>query len=131
VKPLAIFLAGLVVVFGSLAAAIVLSRETQRAFVVVDSSFPMRTVWSRVPAAIATIEDDGYTQYALATEKDLIHSWQDQPRFREGRPYAPCDFSGIADYVEAAQADVRILVTTAGSCPTDGLGDWQVVLLQP
>jgi hypothetical protein len=131
VKPLAIFLAGLLVAYGLLAAAIVLSRETERAFVVVDSSFPMRAVWNQLPDALAAIEDQGFAEYALASEKELIHPWQRQLRFPEIRAYAPCDLSEIEAYPQAAEADERILITTPGDCATDGLADWGVILLEP
>jgi hypothetical protein len=131
VKSLAIFLAGLLVAFGLLAAAIVLSRDSARAFVVVDSSFPMRAVWSQVPGALSDIRDQGYAAYALASEKELIHPWQSDLRFREVRVYAPCDLSEIESYEQAPEADARILITTPGACATDGLTGWDVVLLEP
>lgn len=130
-RPLAIFLAGVVLVFGLLATAIVLTRPSERVLVVVDSSFPMREVWEQVPRALSEIADEGYAEVALATEKDLIHSWQADFRLREVTPYAPCDFADIETYSEAAQADVRVLVTTDGSCPTDALVGWEVRTLDP
>lgn len=130
-KALVIFLAGLVIVFAVLAVVITATRSSERAFVVVDSSFPMREVWRKVPAALADIEEEGYAEYALATEKDLIHSWQDGLRFRTTTAFAPCDLSDLETYAEAAEADVRIYVTTAASCPTDGLTDWTIVNLSP
>ena len=71
-RPLLVFLLGVVLVFGAIAAAIVLTRPTERAFVVVDDSFPMRAVWDQVPRVLDEIEDEGYAEVALATEKDLI-----------------------------------------------------------
>ena len=130
-RPLLIFLVGLAIAFGALAAIIVVARPSERAFVVVDSSFPMRDVWGRVPRALDEIEAEGFAEYALASEKDLTHSWQSQLRFRNSTPFAPCDFSEIEAYAEAGEADVRFLVTTDGSCPVSGLGDWRIVSLSP
>ena len=130
-RPLAIFLAGVVIVFGLLAAVIVLSRPSERLFVVVDGSFPMRSVWSQVPGALAELQDEDYAEYALATEKRLIHSWQTSLVLRAPAPYAPCDLGGLEAYAEAAEADARVLLTTPASCPTDGLVDWQVINLDP
>ncbi len=130
-RPLVVFLLGVVVVFGAIAAVIVLTRTTERAFVVVDSSFPMREVWNDVPGALRDVEGEDYAEFALATEKDLIHSWQPTLRWRTQTPYAPCDFAEIVTYAEAAEADVRVLITTPASCPTDTLGEWQVRLLEP
>ncbi len=122
---------GLLVVFGAIAAVIVISRPTERVLVVVDSSFPMRAVWDQVPGALAELEAQGYAEFALATEKGLLHSWQDSPTLRGPTPYAPCDFSGIGSHAEATEADERVLITTAGSCSTEGLSDWQVIKLAP
>lgn len=130
-RPLVIFLLGVALVFGLLAAAIVVTRPSERAFVVVDSSFPMREVWSQVPGALEAIEDEGFVEVALATEKDLIHSWQESFRLRQETPYAPCDLSDIEAYAEAAEADARLLITTAASCPTSGLAGWEVRTLTP
>ncbi len=130
-KPLAIFLVGLVVAFGAIAVVITFSRDSQRVFVVIDSSFPMRAVWRQVPGALDEIDDQDFSEFALANEKDLVHSWQETLRFRSTTPYAPCDFSRIAAYGEAAAASELILITTSGSCPTDELDGWRVVLLEP
>jgi hypothetical protein len=131
VRALAIFLLGVALVFGVIAAAIILTTPTERVFVVVDNAFPMREVWSQVPRALAGIEDDGYAEYALATEKELVHSWQDSLELQARTPYAPCDLDEIGTYAEASEADVRILVTTAASCPTDTLSGWEVIVLEP
>jgi len=131
VRPLVIFLVGVALVFGAIAAAIVLTRPTERVFVVVDDSFPMRAVWDQVPRVLDAIEDEGYAEVALATEKDLVHSWQSTFELRVPAPYAPCDFSEIDAYAEATEADARVLVTTATSCPTDVIGEWDVRLLEP
>ena len=130
-KALLIFLAGLVLVFGALAMVISMSGEPKRAFVVIDSSFPMRQVWSQVPGALDDLDSQGYSAFALATEKDSIHSWQEKLQFRSSGAFAPCDFSKIDAYSEATEADERVLITTGGSCPTDALADWRVIALQP
>ncbi len=126
-----VFLLGVVLVFGAIAVAIVLTRPTERAFVVVDNSFPMREVWSQVPRALRDIEDAGYTEVSLATEKGLVHSWAPTFRLQAPTPYAPCDFTDIETHAEALEADVRVLITTAASCPTDALVGWEVRDLEP
>lgn len=129
-RLLLVFLVVVALVFGAMAVAIVLTRPTERAFVVVDNAFPMRAVWDRVPAVLAEIEDE-YTEVALATEKSLVHTWRPTFDLRAPAPYAPCDFSAIADYAEAQEAQVRVLVTTPGSCPTAGFDDWEIRTLAP
>jgi len=130
-KALLIFLVGLVLVFGALALLISMSGEPKRVFVVIDSSFPMRQVWNQVPGTLDDIESQGYSEFALATEKDSVHSWQERPQFRDANAFAPCDFSRIDAYREATEADELVLITTGGSCPTDALADWRVITLQP
>ena len=129
-KALSIYLVGLALVFGVLALLIVIAAEPGRVFVVVDSSFPMRQVWAQVPGALDDIESEGHAAYALATEKAHVHSWQEGLGLRAASPFAPCDFSGIDAYPEAAEADERVLVTTSGSCPTDELTGWRVIALR-
>ena len=130
-RVLAVFLLGVALVFGLLASAIVLTRPSERVFVVVDGSFPMREVWDQVPATLDAIEREGYVEVALATEKDLIHSWRPEFRLRSLTPYAPCDFSEIDAYAEASEADVRVIITTGASCPTDTVSGWEVRTLEP
>jgi hypothetical protein len=131
VRPLAIFLLGVVLVFGALAAAIVLTRPNERVFVLVDSSFAMREVWNQVPGVLDEIEGRGYAEVALATEKDLIHSWQATFRLRSLTPYAPCDPGEIETHAEGAEADVRVLITTPNSCLAEVVSDWEVRTLEP
>ena len=130
-RALAIFLLGVALVFGAIAAAIILTTPTERAFVVVDNACPMREVWNQVPGTLDDIEDEGYAEYARATEKDLVHSWQDSLELQARRPYAPCELGEIETYAEAATADASILITTAASCPVDSLTAWEVILLEP
>lgn len=90
----------------------------------------MRAVWRQVPGALDDIGDRGSSEFALATEKGLIHGWQDELRFRDVSQFAPCDFSDIDAYDEAAEAGDRILITTPASCPTDALSGWTVIMLR-
>ena len=131
-KALLIYLVGLALVFGLLALLIVVAQSgpSGRVFVVVDSSFPMREVWAQVPEALDEIGSEGYAEYALATEKAHVHTWQEELEFRDGTPFAPCDFSEIESHAEASEADERVLVTSSASCPTDQLTGWRVVELR-
>jgi hypothetical protein len=91
----------------------------------------MRAVWRQVPGELDDIGDRGSSEFALATEKDLIHGWQDELRFRDVSQFAPCDFGDIDAYAEAGEADQRILVTTSASCSTEALSGWTVITLRP
>jgi hypothetical protein len=126
-KPLMIWSALVAVLFGGFAVTTNATRGTDQVFVVVDSSFPMREVWSRVPRELDRIDDRSYAEFALATEKSAVHGFQDELALGAVEPFAPCSFDEIDDYPEAADADERILVTTAGSCDTSSLDGWTIV----
>jgi hypothetical protein len=132
VKAFAFWLVGLVVVFGGLALIINAVRATDRVFVVVDSSFPMTEVWDQVGPELDRLDDERFTEYALATEKSLIHSWGPRLDLAGVNPFAPCGFDEIETYAEVAEADEVILITTGGSCETDGLTEpWNITFLEP
>jgi hypothetical protein len=131
VKPLLIWSALVAVAFGGFAIATDATRDTDQVFVVVDSSFPMREVWSRVPRELDRIDDRSYAEFALATEKEAVHEYQEELVLGAVEPFAPCTFEGIEASPQAAQADERILVTTPGSCDTSALTGWTIVEITP
>jgi hypothetical protein len=132
VKALAFWLAGFVVVFGGLALIINAVRTTERVFVVVDSSFDMTQVWDQVPRELDRLDDERFKEFALATEKDLIHTWAPSLDLAGVPPFAPCGFDEIEDHSEVREADELILITTSGSCDTDSLTEaWEITLLEP
>jgi hypothetical protein len=133
VKPLLIWLGIVAVVFGAYALVSASLEETEQVFVYVDASNPMEPVWRDVPAALERIGDRDDAEFALARGQsrgsELIHSWQPELRWSSVEPFAPCSFDDIESFPEAADADVRILVTTSESCDTSTLTDWEIVLL--
>lgn len=130
-KPLAIWLAAFAVLFGGLALLTNALRDTSRVFVVVDTSFVMGEVWGEALAELDQIGDRDHAEFALATEKELVHSWQDELTLGTEDPFAPCDFSAVGTYAEVAEADDLILITSPGSCDVSAFVDWEVVLLAP
>ena len=131
-KALAFWLAGFVVVFGGVALIINAVRATERVFVVVDSSFDMTQVWDQVAGELDRLDDERYTEFALATEKNLVHTWGPQLDLAGVEAFAPCDFDEIEDYTEVGEADELILITTNGSCETDTLTEaWDITVLEP
>jgi hypothetical protein len=130
-KPLVIFLAIITVGFGALALITSATRSTDRIFVVVDSSFAMTEVWSDVDDELRAINDRDHAEFALATEKEFVHSWQADLRLSGVVPFAPCTFEGIEAHAAVAEADELILITTAASCDPAAFTDWDVILLEP
>ena len=137
-KPFAIWLAIVAVVFGGYALVSTSLQETSRVFVFVDASNPMGPVWRDVPAQLDRLDDRDDAEFALARGQsrgsELIHSWQPELRWSIVDPFAPCSFADIESFVEATDADERILVTTSASldtdaCDTSTLVDWEIVLL--
>ena len=130
-KPLAIWAPAVAAVFGLFAIVTSATSETEQVYVVVDSSFQMRPVWSRVPDELDRIDARSRAEFALANEKAPIHGYEPQLTLAAvDVPFAPCDFEGIADTPDAMAADERILITVAGNeCPTDDLVGWTIVEL--
>ena len=101
-------------------------------FVVVDSSFQMRPVWTDVQLELDRIDDEDHAEFALATEKEPIHSWQSELVLVGVEAFAPCTFEGIDDHPEVAEADDLVLITTsANTCDTTALVDWEIIELDP
>jgi hypothetical protein len=135
VKPLAIWLAAIAVVFGGYALVASSTQNTLRVFVFVDSSNPMTDVWRHVPGELDRIGDAERSEFALAHGQrqavELLHSWQSELRLSGVEPFAPCSFDALDDFTEAAEADKRILVTTTDSCDTSALVGWDIIALEP
>ena len=85
--------------------------DTGRVFVLVDSSFPMESVWDQVGDELDEIDDQRFSEFALATEKARVHSWSDDLRLGAVTPFAPCGFDDVAGYTEIGEADNLILIT--------------------
>ncbi len=134
-KPLAIWLAVVAIVFGGYALVTTLLRETEQVFVVVDASQPMVLLNNKIILELDRIDDRSDTEFALAfvrrNSAEPIHSWQPELRWTNPPLFAPCEFDGIDSFPEASEADERILITTPGSCDTTTLTDWTVTELTP
>jgi hypothetical protein len=137
VKPLAIWLAIVAVVFGGYALVASLLRETEQVFVVVDASQPMLVLNNDIIVELDRIDDQDGAEFALATVSSqrsntaVVHSWQQELRWANTPLFGRCSFDEIDSFTEATDADERILITTAGSCDTTALADWTIVELTP
>jgi hypothetical protein len=134
VKPLAIWIAVVAVVFGGYALIASLLRETEQVFVVVDTSFFMEAKEPEVRRELDRIDDRDRSEFALATVRDrggsvLVHSWQDELVLGGFQAFGPCSLVGIDQFADASTADERILITTSTSCDTTALTDWTIITL--
>lgn len=135
-KPLAIWVVLIALLFGGYAVVASMLRQTDKVFVVVDDSYFMESKGPQVQRELDRLDDRRHSEFALATVRDrdatLVHGWQGRltpPRFE---PFGPCSFADVDSFAEAAQADERILVTTSSSnCDTSALTDWTIVDLGP
>ena len=134
-KPLAIWLAIVAIVFGGYAATTTLLRQTDQIFVFVDSSNRMEFLNNEIIAELDRIDDRDDAEFALARGQsrgeELVHSWQTELRWTNTPLFAPCSFEEIDSFPEANAADERILITTLGPCDTTALTDWIIVELTP
>ncbi len=136
-KPLAIWIAVVAVVFGGYALVASLLRETEQVFVVVDTSFFMEANEAQVRRELDRIDDRDQSEFALATVRNrggsvLVHTWQDDLTLGGFQAFGPCSLDGIDQFTEAIDADERILITTSASasdCDPSTLVDWTIVEL--
>jgi hypothetical protein len=135
VKPFAIWLAIVAVIFGGYALVSSSLQETSRVFVVVDTSVSMATKDDEIRRELDRIDDRSDAEFALAnassrpSNSGLVHSWQPDLRWDGSARFGPCSFADIESFTEATDADVRILITTSDSCDPSTVVDWEIVLL--
>ena len=133
-KPFAIWLAIVAVVFGGYALVSSSLQETSRVFVVVDTSVGMAAYDDEIRRELDRIDDRDDAEFALAnissrpSNSGLVHTWQPQLRWNSEQRFGGCSFADIESFTEATDADDRILVTTS-ACDTTALVDWEVILL--
>ena len=132
-KPFAIWLAIVAVVFGAYALVSTALQETSRVFVFVDASFEMEGLDDEIRAELDDIDDRDDAEFALAygrrNDSELLHSWRPELTWTTQPLFAPCSFDALESFPEATAADDRILITTSDSCDTTALVDWEIVLL--
>jgi hypothetical protein len=127
-KPLAIWLAIFVVVFAAAGVGYHLARDSSpdRVFVVVDCSYEMEALRREVTRTLDEIDDERYAEFALATEKTAVHTWQSTLELGSVTCYGPRDLSGISLYPQVAEASELVLITNADPVETEGFDDWRI-----
>ena len=126
-----------VLVFGGIGGGYhaMLNQNPRKVLVAVDSSFQMKSAWSRVPELLDSLDNQRYTSYSLVTEKNPIHSWQSRLELGNVVPYAPADFSkltGPEKYPEIDQAAQKYLITTDTTVASKNeFKGWTVLQLTP
>ena len=131
-KPFLIWLTLTLTAFGSLGGAyhLALSGEPRKVLVIVDSSFPMKSIWHRVPQVLDGIGERRYAAFGLMTEKNRVHGWQSKLVLGRLAPYAPRDFAKLKaakGAPEAEQATEVYFLTNAAEDQLDGLPSWTII----
>ncbi len=135
-RPFSIWIASTLLVFAVLSGAyhFFLTEKPRRVLVVVDSSFPMQPVWRRIPQILEDICHQRYTEFALATEKNTVHSWSSRCDLGGTTAYAPRDFSRILaanNYPEVGEATEKYLITNASASLTANFSTWHIINPHP
>ena len=117
-QPFLVWCALLGSLYAGLAGAyhVYLTHYPRHVVVALDTSYPMHTVWSQVPATLATIQQRRYTQFSLITDKAKLHSWQPTLTLGALQPYAPRALVSLLDphtYPALCTADQIYVVTNA------------------
>ena len=103
-----------------------LSSSPNRIAIVVDSSFNMRSVWGDVPKLVERVSREKYAEYAVMSEKRVVHTWRDTPSLGNLSPYAPLSLDKVAGFDPIDEADQVIFITNASSDKLKGV-DWDIV----
>jgi hypothetical protein len=109
-----------------------LTQHPAHILVVVDSSFPMQRSWPQVTAALNEIRGRPYTEFSLYTEKGVVHGWQSGLTLRTVAPYAPRDWSKLADIRRAKEFGeaTEVILITNDPAFLGAPGDWDIKRLE-
>jgi len=136
-KPFIIWTVITLIIFGTCSGAyhLYLEKNPRKILVAVDSSFPMKSAWPRIPQVLETIADQRYVAFSLVTEKNKIHSWSPELKLGTIVPYAPTDFSKLTSnekYPEIDEAMQKYLITTDMEVSqNNNLKGWTIIQLTP
>ncbi len=109
---------------------VALTASPRKILVIVDTSYPMKDDWRRVPGIVREIEARPYAEFGLATEKSQVHDWGPRIRLGQLTPYAPRNFDKLESgsvFPAIGDATDVYLVTNAPDSELEGLGGWIVV----
>jgi hypothetical protein len=131
-KAFAIWLVVMVVMFGGFAFAYdsVRSGDPDQVLVVVDTSFPMQADWDKVGPTLDRLDNEGYSEFALAIDAELVHGWSDQLKLGDVRVFAPRHLDDLlvpGALPEIDEATRLVIVTNADPAELEGLDEWEIV----
>ncbi|MGK5095048.1 hypothetical protein WDW89_23940 [Deltaproteobacteria bacterium TL4] len=110
-----------------------LTNNPHKLLIAVDSSYEMQGVWPQVVAKLQEISNRRYSQFALVTEKNKIHSWASSLRLGKVAPYAPRQWDKLSPqrYPEINEATHKYLITNAPPQEITNLKEWTVLRIGP
>ena len=108
-----------------------LSANPHRVVVVLDTSEPMRSNWQQINKVLARLGSRRYTEFSLASEKDMIHGWSRFINLGITEPEDQRDFARLRDasnHLTHIRASKFYFVTNAPASElSDFSRDWQIV----
>ena len=110
-----------------------LLQNPRLVLVVVDSSFPMRSVWEQVPTELERIGNRTYARFSLVTEKYRVHGWSSRLELGTLLPYAPRSFAklrGSTRYPEIKEATEIHFITNAPETLVGTHSGWKICRLE-
>lgn len=133
--PFLRWLVAALVSFGTLAGGYhaYLEANPFRVLVIVDSSFPMKTIWPKVTSTLQEVGDRRYTEFSLYSEKNKVHDWQSVLSPDDLVAYAPRNFGNLQNMLNSSEIDdvtEVVFVTNANTIELGEFGDWRVLSIQ-
>lgn len=123
------------IVFGGMSGGyhVYLGKNPRKILIGVDTAYPMNKDWHKVADILKSFDNKPYTQFALITEKNRIHTWDSRLNSGKLTPYAPRDLSKLKDtdfYPEIKQAGRAVFITNAPESETKKLDKWEIINLR-
>lgn len=129
-KALTSWLIVALVGFGGFAASYhnYLQSQPRLLLVVVDESDAMRDAWPRLRSELTALAGRRYTRFALATSRDLLHTWSPHLLLGQQRASGPRNLAALqnAPHLPPGPVDEKLLITNAAPDETAHLSGWRV-----
>ena len=113
-----------------------LTKNPKKIAVAIDTSYFMNQNWGSVVNAVKNIGNQKYSTYCLFTDKQLIHSWNNELlSYKLGsiKPYGPRDLSIFYDntrYKEINEANLVYIITNDDKFEVKNTLKYKLILLK-
>ncbi|OHD13663.1 MAG: hypothetical protein A2086_01085 [Spirochaetes bacterium GWD1_27_9] len=113
-----------------------LAKNPKKIAVAIDTSYFMNQNWGSVVNTVKNIANQKYSTYCLLTDKQLIHSWNNELlSYKLGsiKPYGPRDLAIFYDntrYKEINEATVIYIITNDDKFEVKNTLKYKLILLR-